>query len=84
MTAKKAGGGGGGKDPGAGGTGEGVVPGAWYRAGGWCHRMLELEEAFETISGTNFVSRNYTNRTVTGGEFNIWGLLLIPVIQVKQ
>ena len=45
--------------------------------------MLELEEAFKTISGTNFVSRNYTNRTVTGGEFNIWGLLLIPVIQVK-
>ena len=45
--------------------------------------MLELEEAFKTISVTNFVSRNYTNRTVTGGEFNIWGLLFIPVIQVK-
>jgi len=45
--------------------------------------MLELEEALETISGTHFISRNYTNRTVTGGEINIWGLLLIPVIQVK-
>lgn len=35
-----------GREEGAGGTG-GVVPGGWYRAGGRCHRMLELEGVAE-------------------------------------